>query len=62
MFVVVYLNNIVVYSKTIEEYIIYIKKVLKAIKNADLYIKLSKTEFYTQRVKFLNFIIIPNGI
>ena len=62
MFVVIYLDDIVVYSRTIEEYIIYIKKVLKAIKNADLRIKLSKTEFHTQRVEFLGFIIISDGI
>ena len=45
-FVIVYLDDILVYSKTREEYIRYIKEVLQIIKEADLRIKLSKTEFH----------------
>jgi hypothetical protein len=34
--VVAYLNNILVYSKTLEEYITYVIEVLECLKQADL--------------------------
>ena len=43
---IVYLDDILVYSKIREEYIYYIKEVLQTIKEADLRIKLLKTEFH----------------
>ena len=61
-FVIVYLDDILVYSKIREEHIQYIKEVLQTIKEADLRIKLSKTEFYKQSVPFLGFIISDKGL
>ena len=61
-FVIVYLDDILVYSKTREEYIHYIKEVLQTIKEADLRIKLLKTEFHKQSVLFLGFIISDKGL
>ena len=61
-FVIVYLDDILVYSKTREEHIHYIKEVLQTIKEADLRIKLSKTEFHKQSVPFLGFIISDKGL
>ena len=36
MFVIIYLNNILIYSTNKEEHVIYIRKILKAIKKANL--------------------------
>ena len=61
-FVIVYLDDILVYSKTREEYIQHIKEVLQIIKEADLRIKLLKIEFHKQSVPFLGFIISDKGL
>ena len=61
-FMVIYLNNIIVYLKIFEEYIVYIDKMLEAINKVNLWIKLSKTKFYTQKIKFFRFIIMLNKI
>ena len=41
--VVVYLNNILIYSKILEEYEKLVTKVLQALENHDLYINLEKS-------------------
>ena len=44
-FVLVYLDNILVYSRTWEEHMCHIKKVPDVLKKEKLYLKLSKCEF-----------------
>ena len=46
MFIVVYLDNILVYSKTYEEHIQHVRYVLTTLRDIDLRIKLEKTEFH----------------
>ncbi len=45
-FVIVYLNDIIIYSKTLKEYINYIFKVLKCLNIKNLHLKLKKCEFH----------------
>ena len=59
---IVYINDIVVYSKTKEEYIKHMLKILQALRRTGLKLKQKKYEFYVQRIEFLRFIITPNGI
>ncbi len=49
-FIIVYLNNILVYLKTKKEHVQYIKKVLQILKEVNLRIKSKKSEFYVQSV------------
>ena len=56
-FVIVYLNDILIYSKTREEHVKHVRKVLQALKEADLRIKSEKSEFHVQSVQFLEFIV-----
>ena len=42
--VVAYLNNILVFLKTLEEHILYVTKVLKCLDEADLQLKPKKCE------------------
>lgn len=44
-FVLVYLDDILVYSLTWDEHVCHVKKVLDVLKNEKLYVKLSKCEF-----------------
>jgi hypothetical protein len=62
VFIVVYLDDILVYSKTYEEHVQHVRYVLTALRDADLRIKAEKTEFYKQEVKFLGYIVSREGL
>ena len=62
VFVVAYLDDILVYSRTLEEYQLYISKVLEYLGVRDLRLKPEKYKFYIEEVNFLGFIIGRNGI
>ena len=56
-FIVVYLNNILIYFKLEEDYYTYIRIVIERLRKYKLYIKLSKCFFNINKVEFLGFII-----
>jgi hypothetical protein len=56
-FVVIYLNNILIYSKPGEDYYAYVKIVIERLKKHKLYTKLSKCFFDIEEVEFLGFIV-----
>jgi hypothetical protein len=60
--VIVYLDDILIFSKTEEEYKKYIKKILRRLINENLRIKTEKTEFHAKEVDFLDFIIGREGV
>ena len=62
VFVIAYLDDILVYSKTLEEYRLYVSKVLEGLGVRDLRLKPEKCEFYIEEVNFLGFIVGRNGI
>jgi len=61
-FVIVYLNNILVYSKTKKEHVQHVRKVLQTLKKVDLRIKSEKSEFHVQSVRFLKFIVTSQNL
>ena len=56
-FIIIYLNNILIYFKLREDYYTYIKIIIKRLRKYKLYIKLSKCFFNVNKVEFLGFII-----
>nr|GEU66337.1 hypothetical protein VITISV_008583 [Tanacetum cinerariifolium] len=52
-FVVVYLDDIVVYSHTLEEHVSYLKQVFHVLRDNKLYVKLEKCTFSQDEVEFL---------
>jgi hypothetical protein len=60
--VVAYLDNILVYSKTLEEHITYVTEVLECLRQADLQLKPKKCEWHKEEVEFLEFIVGRNGV
>jgi hypothetical protein len=62
VFVVVYLDDILVYSKTYKEHVQHIRYVLTALRDTYLRIKAEKTEFHKQEVKFLRYIVSREGL
>jgi hypothetical protein len=54
---VAYLNNIYIYSDSVEEYAKYVRKILDRLKKIRLYVKLSKYEFNKKEITFLRYVI-----
>ena len=56
-FVLVYLDDILIFSKSWNEHICHVKKVLDVLKNEKLYVKLSKCEFGKTSLVYLGHIV-----
>jgi len=56
-FVIVYLNNIIIYLNSEEEHKKYIKWVLQRLYNKEILIAIKKYEFHTTKTNFIGFII-----
>jgi hypothetical protein len=54
---VIYLDNIFIYSKLGEDYHAYVRIIIKRLRKHKLYAKLSKYFFNIKEVEFLGFII-----
>jgi hypothetical protein len=54
---VAYLNNIYIYSDSIEKYTKYVRKILDRLKKIRLYVKFFKCEFDKKEIAFLKYVI-----
>jgi transposase InsO family protein len=61
-FVSVYMDDILVYSRTLEEHVEHVRKVLYALEKYNLRLNPSKSEFHSQRIRFVGCIVTPDGI
>ncbi|GJW54274.1 putative reverse transcriptase domain-containing protein [Tanacetum coccineum] len=61
-FVIVFIDDILIYFKTREEHEVHLWLVLELLKKEKLYAKFSKCEFWLQEVQFLGHVINGNGI
>jgi len=62
VFYIIYLDDILIYSKNEEEYVKYIKLVLAKLKVRQLLLKLEKCDFYKQEVDFLRHLVKTRGV
>jgi len=55
--VVIYLDDILIYSNNMSEHHWHVKEVLKHLYKASLYAKAEKCEFYSKSVEYLKYIL-----
>ncbi|XP_025616825.1 uncharacterized protein [Arachis hypogaea] len=61
-FVVVFIDDILVYSKTAKEHKEHLRIVLHILKERKLYTKLSKCEFWKEKKKFIGNVVSKGGV
>ncbi|GAA5971619.1 hypothetical protein JCM3765_001266 [Sporobolomyces pararoseus] len=61
-FVVAYLDDILIYSQTLEEHQDHVRQVLAKMREAKLYGKAEKCSFHSDSVEYLGFIINRDGV
>ena len=58
-FVRVYIDDLVVFSRSLEEHVVHLRQVLTQLRSANLKLKPSKCHFLWQNVEFLGHVITP---
>jgi hypothetical protein len=61
-FVVVFIDDIHVYSKSVEEHEQHLRVVLGKLRAHKLYAKFSKCEFWLEKISFLGHILTAEGV
>ena len=61
-FVVVFIDDILIYSKNEEEHAEHLRIVLQRLREHKLYAKFTKCEFWLKKVQFLGHVISEDGI
>ncbi|GKA49129.1 putative reverse transcriptase domain-containing protein [Tanacetum coccineum] len=61
-FVIIFINDILIYSKDNKEHEEHLKAILELLKKEELYAKFSKCEFWIPKVQFLGHVIDCQGI
>ena len=61
-FIIIYLNNILIYFKLGEDYYTYVRIIIKRLRKYKLYTKLNKYFFDIKEIEFLGFIISFIGV
>nr|GEW08671.1 putative reverse transcriptase domain-containing protein [Tanacetum cinerariifolium] len=61
-FVIVFIDDILIYSKDEKEHEEHLRQILKLLKKEELYAKFSKREFWIPKVQFLGHVIDSQGI
>ena len=61
-FVIVFIDDILVYSKNMDEHALHLRIVLQTLRDRQLYAKFSKCKFWLNEVVFLGHVISGAGI
>ena len=61
-FAIAYIDDILIYSNSLEEHHKHVRMILKTLLEHGLYASLDKCQFSVQEVDFLGYVISPNGV
>ena len=61
-FAIAYLDDIIIFSRTVEEHFDHIKQVFEKLRSAHLSMKLSKCHFFTKEIQYLGHTLSTKGI
>ena len=61
-FVVVFMDDILIYSKSEEDHEGHLRIVLQTLREHQLYVKFSKCEFWITKVRFLGHVVSASGV
>ena len=61
-FMVVYFDDILIYSKNLDDHLVHLKTVWDVLRKERLFTNLKKCTFYTNRLVFLGFVVSAQGI
>jgi len=60
--VVVYIEDILIYSKTGEEHIILVRKMLQRLREDQMAISLKQSVFHVKKVGFLGYVVVTDRV
>jgi len=60
--VMIYLDDILIYSDNMSKHHWHVKKVLKCLHKAGFYAKVEKCEFHSESVQYLGYILFSSGL
>ena len=61
-FVVVFIDDILIYSKTEEEHKEHLKIILQELREHQLFAKFSKCDFFKDKIQYLGHVVTKKGI
>ena len=61
-FVIIYLDDILIFSKTLEEHMMHIHKVLQKLREKNLMRNLKIFSFVKKEVVYLGFVVLAEGL
>ena len=60
--IMIYLDDILIYSNDMSEHYQHVKEVLKHLHKAGLYAKVEKYKFHSKLIEYLEYILSPSGL
>jgi len=60
--VIAYMDNILIYTETVEEHVALVRRVMERLRNARLWVSIKKSSFQQREVEFLGYKISDRGI
>jgi len=62
VYVMIYLDDILIYSNNMSKHHWHVKEVLKYLHKAGLYVKAEKCKFHSKSVEYLEYILFSSGL